>query len=275
MLSSNEIVIIKLGGSIITDKNIPFSFRKDVVENLLNEIAIYYHLKKNRIILIHGGGSFGHPLAKQYRIQEGFNSSIPNQLYGLAQTHHAMTQLNTKIIEGLFKHEVPAINIQTSSIYRKVSKTSQIIGSGYSTISSFLDLNIVPILHGDVLFDDNNSFSIISGDKIIEDLCFKLKGYRIQKVIFVIEKDGILISTGNSLSEISLVSKIQSNQLNLLNLAKLEEKIDVTGGIRKKLYESQKICQNHIPVQIINGLIGQNLFRALENQETLSTIIIP
>jgi len=58
--SNKDIILLKLGGSLLTDKNKPFSIREDVVKSAVRQVIE----ANKKIILIHGGGSFGHPLAK-------------------------------------------------------------------------------------------------------------------------------------------------------------------------------------------------------------------
>ena len=62
--------ILKLGGSILCDKNIPYSINWENLENIAIEIkeAIEYYKFKNedfKLIIVHGGGSFCHPFAKK------------------------------------------------------------------------------------------------------------------------------------------------------------------------------------------------------------------
>ena len=113
MKKNNEIILIKLGGSLLTDKNKPFSLREEILEKCLNQIID----SKKLIILIHGGGSFGHPLAKKYKISQGLNNSIEDQIIGLSKTHDAMNQFNSIIIKKFLEKECPAISIQPSSIF--------------------------------------------------------------------------------------------------------------------------------------------------------------
>ena len=68
----SEVIILKLGGSLLTDKETPLSIREEVLERSIKQIIE----SKKSIILIHGGGSFGHPTAKKYQISQGFNDSV-------------------------------------------------------------------------------------------------------------------------------------------------------------------------------------------------------
>lgn len=268
MRKNNEVVILKLGGSILTDKNKPFSIRENVIENSINQIINY----KKPLILIHGGGSFGHPLAKKYRISEGMNASIENQVLGLSETHEAMNKLNSLLINKFLEKKFPVIPFQPSSIFFKNSEKISI--SSIAIIETALDIELLPILYGDIIFDAKGFFSIISGDKIILELCKKLKRYKVSKVIFAIEKDGIFIRTKNEEESYPiLVSEINYDELDNLKLANLGNKIDVTGGIRGKIDIIKKICKKSIPVQIINGMKEDFIMKALKSKDLICTKI--
>jgi len=59
------------------------------------------------LIVVHGGGSFGHPVAKQYGINEGYKDS--SQIIGFSKTHQAMTVLNNLVVDSLINQDIPAI----------------------------------------------------------------------------------------------------------------------------------------------------------------------
>jgi isopentenyl-diphosphate delta-isomerase len=267
MKVNKEIILLKLGGSLLTDKNQPFSIREEVAKSVVQQIID----AEKKIILVHGGGSFGHPLAKKYNISEGIDKSISNQILGLSETHQSMNKFNSYIINLFLEQNYPALSIQASSIF---IKDSQII-STYSIdiIETTLDLNILPILYGDIILDKQGSFSIISGDRIIRELCQNLKKYSVSKVIFTMETDGLYIKDNDN--ESVLLTECSSNELESLKLAALGEKIDVTGGIRGKINSIKEICKYNIPVQIINGLENGNILKTLKGQEIKCTEIRP
>ncbi len=264
MKSNNEIFLLKLGGSLLTDKNEPLSLRDEVLENCINQIIE----SKKSIILIHGGGSFGHPIAKKYQISKGLNDAIEDQIIGLAKTHEIMNKFNSIIINKFLDKGYPAISIQPSSIFLK--DFNQIKLKSIDPIEKLLELGIIPILYGDIILSWNSYFSILSGDQIILKLCEQIQNFKISKVIFAIEKDGIFIKdNGNE----KLALKLDSNNLDNLNLAELEQKIDVTGGMKGKLEIIKEIVKFNIPVQIINGLKNKNILKALLNQSLECTNI--
>ena len=265
---NNNIFILKLGGSLLTDKNKPFSIREDIVKGSVRQIVD----AKEKLILVHGGGSFGHPLAKKYSIMNGIDSTIPNQVLGLTETHQSMNEFNSYLIKLFLENKYPVLSIQASSIFIKDSQ--EISASHMEVIETALDLNILPILYGDIILDKQGSFSIISGDQIILELCKNLDKYTISKVIFTMETDGIYINDNESGDDCILTTECYSDQLENLNLASLGQKIDVTGGIKGKINFIQKICNHDIPVQLINGLKEDYIFKSLKNEKLNCTNIL-
>ena len=265
----NEILLLKLGGSLLTDKNKPFFIREEIAKSAIQQIIN----ANEKVLLIHGGGSFGHPLAKKYNISKGLDKSIPNQIFGLTETHQAMIKFNSYLVNLFLEKSYPILSIQPSSIF--IKDTENIITNSIDIIETALDLNILPILYGDIIFDTQGSFSIISGDQIIFELCENLQKYSVSKVIFAIETDGIFIIDRDSKDKnVKLASKIFSNELDDLDLADLEKKIDVTGGIEGKIEFIKRICKFNIPVQLINGLKENNIYGSLKNEKLTCTNII-
>jgi len=260
----NTIYLLKLGGSLITDKSKPLSLREDVINSSIEQII---ESNKN-IVLIHGGGSFGHPIAKKYQLSKGLNTSIKNQVFGLSKTHEIMNQLNTIIINKFLKKNYPVLSISPSTIFTK--RSQQFVLNSIDSIEISLKLGILPILYGDIILEKDGSFSIISGDDIILELCKTLKNFEVAKVIFAIEKDGIYVKDGNN---IEFASEINFEELKSIELAELEHKIDVTGGIGRKFEIIKQIAELNIPVQVINGLKKAYILKSLKNQKIVSTNI--
>ncbi len=270
MKNLDEITILKLGGSLITEKSSPLSIRENVIDNAIKQIIE----SKSRLVLVHGGGSYGHPIAKKYSISGGLNPSIQSQVLGLSETHEAMNELNTIIVKKFLQKKQPILSIQPSSIFFK--ETRNVFTRSIDILESCLDLGVLPILYGDIIFEKQQLFSIISGDQIIYELCKNLKKYNVSKVIFAIEQDGLFVLKGDAGKEkMQLAQELESENIKDIKLANLGEKIDVTGGIKGKLENIRKICDLNIPVQIINGLKENFIFRALKKQDLVCSKILP
>src|SRR3972149_10709445 len=105
-MSETKPITLKISGSVITDKNGELAARTEVINRLIEEVA-----KANikNLIIVHGGGSFGHPTAQKYGIKDGLKE--PSQKLGFAETHHVMTVLNGLVMDALVWHEIPAVSV--------------------------------------------------------------------------------------------------------------------------------------------------------------------
>jgi isopentenyl-diphosphate delta-isomerase len=272
-----DIVIIKFGGSVITDKSIPFSIKKEVISNLTNQIARYYHEQSNPIIIVHGGGSFGHPLARQYMISKGYKPDIPDQIIGLTKTHHAMEQLNQIIRDSLVTQSLPVLSFPPVDSFSR-ENFENIVFSSQKSLLSALELKIIPIFYGDIVFDQSNTFGILSGDQIIQFLCKNVPNlskdhYRIGKVIFCFDKDGILKFDSNK--QVLVIKTITVQEFSSIPVINSEGQIDVTGSLVGKLDEIKKIVEFGIPITLLNGHAPDRLFQELNGKIPLGTRIVP
>lgn len=267
-LNTESIYILKLGGSLITNKNEPFSLRRKIIKNIVSEIIE----SEKKTIIIHGGGAYGHPIAKKYNINSGKDNSIKNQIYGLARTHNVMTELNKYIVDEFLERKISAVSIAPSSIFIKDREKG--IQFNSEIIKLFINLKITPILYGDIILTRDGDFSILSGDTIILKLCQKLEDYNIKKVIFSMEVDGLYIR--DSVNEnIELAKVIEPKQIKTLSIANLGQKIDITGGMKLKLDNINKITLLGIPVQLINGKKKNNIRNALKGEASIGTYFKP
>jgi isopentenyl phosphate kinase len=268
-MKNKAVYIIKLGGSVISDKNKPFSFNYDVVYKLIEEIK-----KSNAYcIIIHGGGSFGHPVAKKFDIVNGINPEIENQILGFAETHKVMIELNLKIAEVFSKQQIPAISLQSSAIFYL---NPDLEFYGLKRIENLLNLGVIPMLYGDIILDSTNNFTILSGDKIIYSICNSIKKAKettisVKKVIFLTDQDGIF--TMDNESEKILVENLSADEIPNLQLSKFDSKIDVTRSIKGKLEEIGQICKLGIKVQLVNGFKENYLTKSLKDEKIPSTTI--
>ncbi|MEE9188865.1 MAG: hypothetical protein V3U36_05795, partial [Anaerolineales bacterium] len=78
-----SLTLLKLGGSLITDKSRPRTLRLETLVRLADEIASALQQRPSlRLIIGHGAGSYGHVSAKQHGTRQGVHT--PNQWRGFA-----------------------------------------------------------------------------------------------------------------------------------------------------------------------------------------------
>ncbi|MFX1474636.1 MAG: isopentenyl phosphate kinase [Promethearchaeota archaeon] len=224
-------VIIKLGGSVVTDKTKPSTARLDTIELLVKEISA---VKAHPIILVHGGGSFGHFLAEKYELHQGGRSK--RKKLGVTQTIHEMTRLGQIILAAFQKANRPAVSIHSSSII--VSLRGRIAHMDLEALRFFLNGNFIPILSGDVTADSVTGFTIVSGDQIVMYLARLLEA---PLVIFASDVDGLYTADPKldpSAQRIPLITpETMEEVLEKVAMGAAADAADVTEGMRGKITE--------------------------------------
>lgn len=265
-------ILLKLGGSMLTNKAKPFSLRRAVLRRVASEISA----AKEPLIVVHGGGSFGHPLAKRYALQKGFKGA--RQLRGAALTREAMEKLNQLVVEALVKKGVNAVSLQTSAI--AVCEDKRIKSFNLATLKKFLALGLVPVLYGDVVADEKLGFCILSGDQLILRLAQELKP---EKIILAADVDGVFERDPKRFKRAKLIEEINENNYRevLEKIANTKTKkggigatgYDVTGSIKGKLIELLRLANLGYEAAIVNALEAHRLKKALLGLEVKGTKI--
>lgn len=255
-------IVLKLGGSLLTRKDRKFSFRKKVADRLASEIKSY----TGELVLVHGGGSYGHPLAYEYSLNEGFKEE--EQLRGVVLTRLAMEKLNGLVIKALIDSGVRVVPVQTSAV--ALCRGGDIESLNIAPVERFLDLGITPVLYGDVVPDSERGFCILSGDRIAVYLSRALGADR---AVMAIDKDGVYRGDPSRAGDKSLLREInQHNYEDVLRTLGSPEG-DVTGGIAGKLRELWRLAEDGTESLIVNGLVPERLRKALLGQEVIGTRI--
>src|SRR3989338_904148 len=192
-------ILIKLGGSIITNKEKPLSPRKKTIENIVK------HLKKidESIIIVHGGGSFGHYWSVKYDMH---TKPMKYNTHGVSIIKNSMIELNTYCL--------PPTDFMSGDkpITNKIKEIKKIADAG-----------LIPITFGDALWYGRKKTYILSGDKIMTHLSKILKP---RLCIFALNEDGLYSD---------LKSKKLIRELKGENPIISKNNMDVTGGMTRKV----------------------------------------
>jgi isopentenyl phosphate kinase len=261
---SKELIILKLGGSVITEKDAASTFNRSLLEEIAKELSGI----GSKLLLIHGAGSFGHPIAKEYRIHQGYSDR--SQLRGVTETKRSMLSLTMMITEALAKHNVPVVPFLSSSCM--VAKAARLVNMDIEPFEMMLNLGLVPLCSGDVVADLKMGFCIISGDQIAVYLAKKLKA---KTVIFGCDVDGVFDSDPKKNPNASLISlltpKTLTKQMNILGESTAT---DVTKGMLGKIKESSELVSHGGEVVILNLKRPQNLSKFLRGEDVPCTRFI-
>ena len=265
-VSSEELIVLKIGGSIITNKYENFSARNEVIEKIAQGVSNI----KQPLILVHGAGSYGHPLAKKYEIHKGYFSN--SQLDGLIEIRIKMQKLGEIITQIFKKHGIKIMPIISSSCM--IAENKRLLKVEIEPIKIFLKIGLIPMCSGDVVADRKLGFSIISGDQMTTYLARELNAKR---VIFGCDVDGIFTSDPKQNKEAELIPIIKFKDLSkILKKYVSETKApDVTGGMLGKLNEIKILMSSGIEVIIMNLNRPEDIIKVTSGKDVKCTRFIP
>jgi len=273
---TREIVLLKLGGSLITDKGKPYTPRVDKLANLAQDIKTVLDSSPGLLLILgHGSGSFGHVAAKKYGTRDGIKPSLltplpkegeVNYWKGFAEVRFQAAELNRYVMESLINAGLPAISFSPSS--SMVSNDRKIIHHNVLAIRKALGANLLPVVYGDVVFDESLGGTILSTEDVFAFLAEQFSPTRILLA-------GIEAGVWEDFPARTKLMK----QIQLSDYEKMRAGIggsastDVTGGMKAKVEEMLALIQRMkgLTVQIFSAEESGALERALrgENVGTL------
>jgi isopentenyl phosphate kinase len=248
----NKLALIKLGGSVVTFKEKPLTANFEAINNITRVIATI----KIPLIVVHGGGSFGHYWSVKYDMH---TKPYDYDAYGISIVHESMMCLNQIIVNSMIKERINAYTVMPSNftsshrpIIRKIDELQDIAENG-----------IIPVTFGDIIHINKRKYSILSGDVIMRILSQVLHP---SKVIFTLNVEGIYksIKTKETIKEIK-------NSNRSIELSTIED--DVTGGMRRKVTEAFKIARSGVDVLMVNGLNPERIINAISGSAFEGTTI--
>jgi isopentenyl phosphate kinase len=258
-------IILKLGGSAITDKTAEASPKTQIINRLAEEIK---RADLDNLIVVHGGGSFGHPTAAKYGIKDGYKED-PTQKLGFAETHHMMTVLNGLVMDALIWHEIPAVSIAPSSCV--VTENGRVKFFDETVFKSMAKLIFTPVMYGDAVMDEKLGFTVLSGDQLVAYLAIR---YKATKIVVGTDTDGLFDSDPKTNPN----AKPYKN-LTLKELKEIQPKLDkapgtdITGGMAGKISELIPAIEAGVHVTVTGATKGLSIYRALTDQSVLGTEI--
>lgn len=184
-----ELVFLKLGGSLITDKTRPYTPRLDKLEDLARQIAAALQSHPGlSLVLGHGSGSFGHTAAKEYRTRDGLlqppaispeirQGDEAKYWLGFAHVWFQASALNRFVMEALHKAEVPALALAPVSAV--TARDGKAFHWDLGPLKAALAARLVPVVYGDVIFDEMRGGTILSTEDLFERLARDLRPQRI------------------------------------------------------------------------------------------------
>lgn len=214
----SDTCILKLGGSVITDKEADCTVNREALSAIATAVA---GAATGGIIIVHGAGSCGHPEAKRYHLDAGAKEGRTEGIY---VTHRAVSSLNDEVVRVLREKGVQAVGVHP--LHAGIADNGRLIGFETRHLEKMLALGMVPVIHGDVVMDLSRGACIVSGDQLVRYLAV---GLRIGRVGLATDVPGVLDGQ-------SVVPRITRSMVPQIHIGSSSH-TDVTGGMKGKIDE--------------------------------------
>jgi isopentenyl phosphate kinase len=256
-----NLIFLKLGGSLITDKSRPRLPRYRIIHRLAREIKEIHELYPEiKILLGHGSGSFGHISASKYHTIEGVVT--PDEWQGFLEVWRDARELN-KIIMKIFRNEgLPVLSFPPSGSI--VSSNRFIKNWEFTPIKRSIEMGLIPIVFGDVVFDTVLGGTILSTEDLFLHLVPHLKP---GMILLAGEENGVWEDYPRSSKLLNCITP--ENYQEISHSAGTSAGVDVTGGMAQKVNLMVELVKRNpdLKVKIFSGFKSGALMNQILGSE--------
>lgn len=252
-----RLVFLKLGGSLITIKDQPHTPRLDVIQRLATEIAEARAQDPALSILLgHGSGSFGHVDADRYHTRQGVRT--PAEWVGFVEVWRQAAQLDHLVMHALEKADLPAMAFPPSAML--TARQGMVASSFLEPLRKALDAGLLPVIYGDVIFDQELGGTILSTEELFSHLVPHLEP---QQLLFAGLEPGVWADFPANTTLLPEITPAGLPQVK----AGLQgsTSTDVTGGMLDKVQQILRMITElpGLRAAIFSGEVPGNLHKAL------------
>lgn len=190
------------------------------------------------LVILHGAGSYGHPIVSKARLQEGLKQR--SQLAAIAETELSLDQLSRIVQVSLLRRRIPIVPLSPMSFL--TTRNGRIHNLFADPLRDALKLGLTPIIHGDLAFDEAKGISVVSADQLASRLGIGLRGSR---VLFGCDVDGVFNHDpkGSGLTR-AIRTVDESNARQVLRSLSKGISHDTTGGMYNKVKEALNLAKS-------------------------------
>ncbi len=251
-----DLVMVKLGGSLITDKRGDCAPRLEIIERLAGEIAAAQPGMRERILLGHGSGSFGHASAARHGV--GGGPLTTRARAGVSETRARAAELHALVTSKLLDAGLSPFTWAPSSAL--MSRAGAASRGDIEPLLAALDLGLLPVTYGDVVLDREWGAAICSTEAVLGYLSSRLRrrGHRVRRALWLGVTGGIYDSKGEPVPRVD-----RSNHRRVRRMIGAVDGTDVTGGMLLRLETARALARRGIESWIVDGRVPGRLTAGL------------
>src|SRR3989442_14382301 len=259
-----QLTILKLGGSAITDKARECTPDIPTIQSVADQLRGY----DLPLILIHGGGSYAHPFVAESGLGRGLSNR--SQLRFISETEFYLGQLTRIICASLLlRGKLPVPFHPMSFVTFDNGKVKRIM---LDPIRKALPYMLIPLLHGDLVFDESRGIGLLSGDRIASLVGLRLGASR---VLLGCDVDGVYSENPKIFPNAVLIPEVTSENFPSVLRASRGPSSDATGGMGEKVRQALPLAKNGGECYIFNLKEKNALPRLLERDGITRTRFVP
>src|SRR2546425_2389029 len=246
-----QLTILKLGGSAISDKAREGTPDIPTIQKIADQLRDY----DLQLLLIHGGGSYAHPFVAKSGLAKGLRDR--SQLRSISETEFYLGQLTRIICASLLlRGKLPVPFHPMSFVTFDNGKVKRIM---LDPIRKALPCMLIPLLHGDLVFDESRGIGVLSGDRIASLVGLRLGASR---VLLGSDVDGVSSRNPKTFPSATLMPEVTSENFRVALHASRSPSGDATGGMGEKVRQALRLAKNGCECYVFN-LRGKNSLRKI------------
>ncbi len=251
-------VLLKLGGSILTDKTKEGTFRRGVASRVMQEVA----KAKVPTVILHGAGSFGHPVVARSGLGAGALDAGKAQAVG--DTFAGLADLESRVLAAASAAGLRPVPLPLHLSVRYDA------GDGLSElpVTEILDLladGWTPVLHGTLVRHPKSGWQVLGADRLMAELAGLLSP---RFALFASDVDGVFDKDPKTDPAATLMAQVSRHTAPTPRSG--GPGWDVTGRMAGKLERAFTVA-DACPTLIVNGLIRGRVGDALRGKPVTGT----
>jgi isopentenyl phosphate kinase len=242
------ITVVKIGGSVLTDKQRPLVFQ----HGYAHAVAADIRLSRTVPVIVHGTGSWAKAIGRHYRTTGGWARDAT----GFQMTCLRIRRLQEALAAALRDEGVVCCPLQANAIFHRDGGILDLYGTG--PVTRLVEAGVSPLLCGDVLVEGPGIFRVVSSDAVAVAIARRMPA---SDCVFATDVDGVWDSAGRCIPEVTQPGAAAGDS----------DQRDVTGGMSAKIAAALDIAATGARTTIVNGRIPGRVRDALEGRTVIGT----
>lgn len=245
--------LVKVGGSVLTDKDELKTLREAALERVAAEVAGI----DGPLVLVHGAGSYGHVRSSRWNLAAGDASATRQQAARVAAD---IADLGARFADALAGADLAPLSLPPAPI--ATARGGDLAAFDPDPFQAALERGFLPVTRGDVVPDETQGFAPVSGDDLLAALAEPLAA---RIAVFATDVPGILDEDGD------VIPRMGPDEAR--GAGDAADAPDVTGGMAGKARVAADLAEAGVPVRVVDGAAKGRIRGALEGDPVTGTLV--